>query len=146
MKHPVYAAPRNQPSRQFALSRSVSVGSTDVCNCQCLPRTYYRDDVAALWRSYGRGLKNRGNLRSTVCVWTDRTRISDGIIIITMNRWNVATFDGRCNARRTNNRRGNVDGSCRPRTTVFIHPGNRLCTFSGENGSKIPAIDDRSWT
>ena len=31
------------------------------------------------------GLKNRGNLHSTVCVWTDRTRISEGIIIITVN-------------------------------------------------------------
>ena len=142
MKHPVYAAPRNQPSRQFALSRSVSVGSTDVCNCQCLPRTYYRDDVAALWRSYGRGLKNRGNLRSTVCVWTDRTRISDGIIIITMNRWNVATFsrsmaDATLDERPYRKRGWNL-------SRLFIHPGNRLCTFSRENGPKIPAVDDRS--
>lgn len=39
-----------------------------VCDCQCLPRTYYRDDVAALWRSA------EGKIVETcvsVCVWTN---------------------------------------------------------------------------
>lgn len=68
-----------------SLSRSVSV--PDVCDCQCLPRTYYRDDVAALWRSAeGKGggggrAKNRGNLRSKLFA-SGPMRISERIIII----------------------------------------------------------------
>lgn len=68
-----------------SLSRSVSV--PDVCDCQCLPRTYYRDDVAALWRSAeGKGggggrVKNRGNLRSKLFA-SGPMRISERIIII----------------------------------------------------------------
>lgn len=64
---PLLSLARVYPSRQPSSSRPSL--SPDVCDCQCLPRTYYRDDVAALWRSArggggGGGAKNRGNLRS----------------------------------------------------------------------------------
>lgn len=82
---PLLSLARVYPSRQPSSSRPSL--APDVCDCQCLPRTYYRDDVAALWRSAReevRGEEERKIAETCVrnCLRLDRCGFPQRIIII----------------------------------------------------------------